>query len=65
MWDLPSGGFRGGGPPPPPLNRHWIDHVPMFTGCPNYYTWPIDENFARVQLMMFSEGLGKEQMTCC
>ena len=36
-----------------------IDHVPMFTGCSNYYTWPIDENFARAQLMMFSEGTWK------
>ena len=35
------------------------DHVPMFTGCSNYYTWPIDENFARAQLMMFSEGTWK------
>ena len=36
-----------------------IDHVPMFTGCSNYYTWPIDENLARAQLMMFSEGTWK------
>ena len=36
-----------------------IDHVPMFTGCPNYYTWPIDEDFTKAQLMMFSEGTWK------
>ena len=32
-----------------------IDHVPMFTGCSIYYTWPIDEDFAKAQLMMFSD----------
>ena len=40
-------------------STQWIDHVPMFTGCSNYYTWPIDEDFARAQLMMFSEGTWK------
>ena len=33
-----------------------LDHVPLFTGFVNTYTWPIQEGFAKCNLMMFSPG---------
>ena len=32
------------------------EHVPVFTGFPNYCSWPVSEEYARAQLMMFSPG---------
>ena len=33
-----------------------LDHVPIFTGFQNLYTWPITEDFAKGNLMIFSPG---------
>ena len=36
------------------------DHVPLFTGFLNLYKWPIQEDFAKGNLMMFSPGTWKK-----
>ena len=35
------------------------DHIPIFTGCSNYWIWPITEDFAKALLIMFSPGTWK------
>ena len=35
------------------------DHVPVFTGCSNYWVWPVTEDFAKALLIMFSPGSWK------
>ena len=37
-------------------NKCLAEHVPVFTGFPNYCTWPVLEEYARAQLMIFSPG---------
>ena len=37
-------------------NKCLAEHVPVFTGFPNYCTWPVIEEYARAQLMIFSPG---------
>ncbi|XP_057294620.1 uncharacterized protein LOC130623148 [Hydractinia symbiolongicarpus] len=32
------------------------DHVPVFTGLPIYPNWPVEEDYAKAQLMIFSKG---------
>ena len=40
----------------PKSNTCGTDHVPVFTGFPNIYCWPVEEEFARANLMMFANG---------
>ena len=37
-----------------------IDHVPHFTGNKSYYTWPVEEDFAKGVLMQFSVATWRE-----
>ena len=40
----------------PKNNRCGAEHIPVFTGCKNICTWPVTEDYARTQLMIFSPG---------
>ena len=40
----------------PKYNKCGADHVPVFTGCAHFCSWPVTEDYARTRLMMFSPG---------
>ena len=37
-------------------NKCLAEHIPVFTGFPDYCSWPVLEEYARGQLMIFSPG---------